>query len=191
VNQTLLVAVADIEPGDVQGTFERHCALRWDGLQPSAAGGRWGARGAYEVLYHGRPRDSVVVEAYRHLIEDELDAPVELAATLLERRVFKYDVTIANILDLRPAEARQHLGLSDEVLLSEIGDYARCQAVGAAAHQLGLNGILAPAATRLGETLALFALNLPSEQWPTITATEIWHGLPPDPRRMRLADEAG
>jgi len=56
---------------------------------------------------------------------------------------------------------------------------------------LGLNGIIAPAATGLGETLALFRLNLPAEQWPTITATDIWHGLPADPRRLRLADDAG
>ena len=56
---------------------------------------------------------------------------------------------------------------------------------------LGLNGIIAPAATGLGETLALFPLNLPAEQWPTITATDIWHGLPADPRRLRLADDAG
>jgi hypothetical protein len=33
------------------------------------------------VLYLGLPRDSVVVEAYRHLVEDELDDATALAAT--------------------------------------------------------------------------------------------------------------
>lgn len=191
MKQALLVAVADLAPIEVRGSFERHCSLRWDSLQGSASGGRWGARGGYEVLYLGRPRDSVVVEAYRHLVEDDMDAPAELAAAVLERRIVTCDVAAPNILDLRPANARERLELGDAALRSEVGDYDPCQAIGAAAHQLGLNGVLAPAATGLGETLALFPLNLPAEQWPTITATDIWHGLPADPRHLRLADDAG
>lgn len=191
MKQALLVAVADLEPIHLRGSFERHCSLRWDSLQGSASGGRWGARGGYEVLYLGRPRESVVVEAYRHLVDDDLDAPAELATTVLERRIVTCDVSVPGILDLRPAVARERLDLDDTTLRSEVGDYDACQAVGVAAHQLGLNGIIAPAATGLGETLALFPLNLPAEQWPTITATDIWHGLPADPRRLRLADDAG
>jgi len=189
VNQALRAALADLKPQEVHGRFERHCALRWDGLRASAAGGRWGARGAYEVLYLGRPRESIVAEAYRHLVEDELDAPAQLAATVLERRVFAYDVAVTNVLDLRPSRAREQLSLADDALLSAVGDYHDCQAIGAGAHELGLHGILAPAATGLGETLALFALNLPSDQWPAITGTDIWHGLPDDPRRLRPADD--
>jgi RES domain len=162
VNLALLVA--DIEPRDVRGTFERHCALRWEGLRPSTAGGRWGARGAYDVLYLGRPRDSVVVEAYRHLVEDELDAPAELATTLLERRLLTCDVAVTNFLDLRPADVREHLGLGEGALRSAIGDYAECQSIGAAAHGRGLSGVLAPAASGLGETIALFTSNLPRDQ---------------------------
>lgn len=37
----LLAAVARIDPIRVQGTFERHTSLRWEELNPSAAGGRW------------------------------------------------------------------------------------------------------------------------------------------------------
>jgi hypothetical protein len=47
------------------------------------------------------------------------------------------------------------------------------------------------AATRLGETLALFPTNLPIEQWPTVIARDVWHGLPADPRRLRAIDETG
>ncbi|HXC76182.1 MAG TPA: hypothetical protein VNU19_03945 [Candidatus Acidoferrum sp.] len=83
----LLAAVARIDPIRVQGTFERHTSLRWEELKPSAAGGRWGARRAYEVLYLGRPRSSVVIEAYRHLVDDELDDTGALAASVLERRI--------------------------------------------------------------------------------------------------------
>jgi len=186
----LLVAISDLEPIEVRGTFQRHCSLRWDGLRPSAAGGRWGERGAFEVLYLGRPTESVTVEAYRHLVEDDLDAPAQLAAAVLERRLYTMDVDVPNVLDLRPGAARRRLRLSDEQLRSEVGDYGPCQAIAAAAHQLGLAGILAPAATGLGETLALFALNVEARRWPVITGTQLWHGLPADPRRLRLADDA-
>lgn len=186
----LLAAISDLEPIEARGSFQRHCSLRWDGLRPSAAGGRWGERGAFEVLYLGRPAESVIVEAYRHLVDDDLDHSAELAATVVERRLYTMDVAVPNVLDLRPTTARQRVGLTDDQLRSEIDNYTPCQAVAAAAHQLGLGGILAPAATGLGETLALFSLNVPNERWPTITSSEIWHGLPADPRRLRLADDA-
>jgi hypothetical protein len=100
-------------------------------------------------------------------------------------------VDVPNVLDLRPITARQRLALTEGQLRSEVEDYGPCQAIASAAHQLGLGGILAPAATGLGETLALFALNVSHEHWPTVVRSEIWHGLPPDPRRLRLANEAG
>ncbi len=186
----LLVAISDLDPIEARGSFQRHCSLRWDGLRPSAAGGRWGERGAFEVLYLGRPPESVIVEAYRHLVDDDLDHPAELAEAVVERRLYTMSVAVPNVLDLRPTTARERVGLTDEQLRSEVGDYRPCQAIASAAHQLGLGGILAPAATGLGETLALFALNVSHEHWPTVNRSEIWHGLPGDPRRLRLADEA-
>jgi len=42
--------------------------------------------------------------------------------------------------------------------------FPRKWSVGLAAHQLGLHGVIAPAATGLGLTLALFEHNLPAEQ---------------------------
>lgn len=149
-----------------------------------------GRASAFEVLYLGRPPESVIVEAYRHLVDDDLDHPAELAEAVVERRLYTMSVAVPNVLDLRPTTARERVGLTDEQLRSEVGDYRPCQAIASAAHQLGLGGILAPAATALGETLALFALNVSHEHWPTVNRSEIWHGLPADPRRLRLADEA-
>lgn len=188
-HRDLLAAISELDPVAVQGEFERHTSMAWDELKPSPAGGRWGAPGAYEVLYVGRPRDSVVVEAYRHLVDDELDDAQGLAATVLERRVLTCDVAVANVLDLRPATAQNALQLTPSDLFSHVGDYATCQRVGAGAHQLGLAGILAPSASRLGETLALFAANLPLEQTPRVVARDVWHGLPPDPRRLRVVED--
>lgn len=187
-HRDLLIALADLEPIRVQGRFERHLSLKWEELQPSAAGGRWNAPRTFEVLYFGRPRDSVVAEAYRHLVDDELDFP-DMAAKVLERRIITCDVDVPGILDLRSMPAREALRLNDEVLCSGVGDYARCQQIGAAAHQLRADGILVPAATRLGETLALFPTNLPAENWPVVVERGIWHGLPPDPRRLQLVQD--
>jgi len=69
------------------------------------------------------------------------------------------------------------------------GPWEPCQRVGLAAHQLGLHGVIAPAATGLGLTLALFEHNLPAEQWPTIAAQTEWAHLPADPRRLRAVDD--
>ena len=142
------------------------------------------------MLYLGRPRDSVVVEAYRHLIDDELDDPQTLA-NVLERRVITCAVDVPNILDLRPTDAQAAVQLARAQLISPVGAYSACQAVGVAAHQLGLAGIIAPAATQIGETPALFPTNLPVEHWPTVTNRDIWRGLPADPRRLRALDDVG
>jgi hypothetical protein len=188
-HRDLLAAITDLEPTQVDGVFERHSALRWEELRASAAGGRWGERRAFEVLYLGRPRNSVVIEAYRHLVDDELDDAEGLAATILERRIITCRVAVPHVLDLRPHSVQAAVGLSETQLYSPVGDYLAPQAVAAAAHQLGLNGLIAPAATRLGDTLALFPTNLPLEHWPTVIARDIWHGLPPDPRQLRAVGE--
>lgn len=186
----LLAAIAGLDPIRLQGTFERHTSLRWEELRPSAAGGRWGARRAYEVLYLGRPRESVVIEAYRHLVDDELDNTGALAASVLERRIVTCKVDIPNILDLLSGSTRTAVSLTEAQLFSDVGDYTACQVVGAAAHRLGLAGLIAPAASRQGETLALFPDSLPAEHRPNVTKRDIWRGLPPDPRRLRLVKEA-
>lgn len=150
-----------------------------------------GARRTYEVLYLGRPRTSVVIEAYRHLVDDELDDTAgALAANVLERRIVTCKIDVPNILDLRPNSARNAVSLTDAQLFSDVGDYGACQAIGAAAHQLGLAGLIAPATSGQGETLAPFSANLPAEHRPKVTKRDIWRGLPPDPRRLRLVDEA-
>jgi hypothetical protein len=108
----LLAAIADLDTIRLRGTFERHTSLRWEELRPSAAGGRWGARRAHEVLYLGRPRGSVVIEAYRHLVDDELDDTGGLAASVLERRIVTCKVDVPNVLDLRSHSVRNAVSMS-------------------------------------------------------------------------------
>jgi hypothetical protein len=102
------------------------------------------------------------------------------------------DVHVTQILDLRDHDTLRRVGLDSAALL---GGHGPCQRVGQATHQLGLHGILAPAATEIGETLALFERHLPEVEIPTIQGEQRWETLPADPRsdaqRIRRLQEHG
>lgn len=188
MDRNVAVAVASVVPVALQGTFERHCSPKVRSLAGSAGGGRWGPPGAYSVLYLGRPTDSVIVEAYRHLVDD-VDGMT--GAMVGPRRLYTCEVDVTKILDLREAEHRLAVSLSMDDLLSDTGVYAPCWRVARAAHQLKLHGIIAPAATVRGDTLALFEKNLPEAELPVISHEETWENLPADPRRLRLIESPG
>lgn len=170
----------------VQGQFERHTTLTWQGLSGSAAGGRWGPPGTFPVLYLARPRRAVVIEAYRHLVD-----PTEgMTGVMVQpRRLLTVEVAVTGILDLRDEMTIATLGFDSEHLSSPVGNYEPCWQIATAAYQLGLHGILAPAATGTGETLALFTNHLTAAETPVIVNETIWDGLPPDPRLIRLVDD--
>jgi len=134
------------------------------------------------VLYLGRPTASVIAEAYRLLVDGVEGMTAEFVGP---RRLLRCTVAVTDVLDLRDNDARTLVGLDDQDL---IGSHGPCQRVGDAAHARGLHGIIAPAATGLGETLALYAENLPDNQAPIRTAAKTWRKLPPDPRRLRRID---
>jgi len=106
-----------------------------------------GPPGGYSVLYLGRPHSSIVIEAYRHLVDPFADAGMT-GEMVAPRRLLICEVSVTEILDLRTEEARRRVGLTMEDLTSEVDDYEHCQMVGRVAHQLGIHGVLAPAATR-------------------------------------------
>jgi RES domain len=182
VDRSLAVAVAECGTTEVSGTFYRHISARVRTLTGSSAGGRWGAPRAYSVLYLGRPPDSIVVEAYRHLVDIVEGMRPELVAP---RRLLTVSVSLTNVLDLRTERNQKVVGLRPEDFITDPGDHARCQRIGRVAHQLGLHGIIAPAATGLGETLAIFELHLPPEEQPILLDETLWPELPPDPRVLR------
>ena len=186
-------AVAAQEPVSISGSWQRHVPLRYQhsAMQGRSSYSRWGRPNSFPVLYLGKPTDSVIIEAYRHLID-----PVESTDLLPEiapRALVTAEVRVDGILDLRTARSRADLDLSLEVIRSGTEDraaYTRCQDVAAVAHQLGFNGLITPAATQRGTTLALFSQQLRPEQLPLVTSTEIWPTLPADPReegRPRLS----
>ena len=171
------------------GNVQRHTSLRWEELKASAAGGRWGASRAFEVLYLGRPPDSVVIEAYRHLV-DESSRTQALAATVLERRMVTCKVDIPNILDFVRPPLRLRSALRRPAVL-RVGDHEPVKPSARPPTSSGSPASSHPPRPGLGETLALFPTNLPIEHWPEMIARDIWRGLPADPRRLRLVDETG
>lgn len=152
-------------------------------LDERRGSGRWSTKDGFPVLYLGRPTVSVIVEAYRHLVD-----PVEgesMLAHLEPRALVTCTVELTNLLDLREATARMQLDLPFSTLRSATSDraaYARCQAVAQVAHQIGLHGIITPAATDMGDTLAVFT-DIRGFQRPSRSAPDsAWDQLPVDPR---------
>jgi RES domain-containing protein len=180
IDRNLAVSVARCGTTTVDGTFFRHVSQRVEQpLTGTSYGGRWGPAGAFPVLYLGRPVDAVVAEAYRHLVD-----PIEgmTAKRVRPRRVVTCNVNVSKVLDLRDTKSLSLVGLSHDDLQSTIGQYARCQRIAKAAHQLGVRGIIAPSATGIGETLALFDQHLPADECPELVESRLWEHLPADPR---------
>lgn len=195
--ESLANAVAGQIPVTVTGTWYRHLPARYQNhpLEGRAAYSRWGRKLGFPILYLGRPTDSVVVEAYRHLV-DPVDDP-DILKELAPRALATVEVNVSEILDLRTARARMELGLSSAQIQSATDDrnaYQACQEVAAAAHQHGFHGLIAPAATKIGETLALFSNTLPKAETPTLIDLVTWNQLPDDPRasaRLRVVRDDG
>ena len=99
------------------------------------------------------------------------------------RRLVTCRVEISEVLDLRDQGNREMVGLSILDMTSDVGDYEACHRVGQATHQLELHGIIAPAATGIGETLAIFGRRLPSGEQPELLDVTTWERLPADPRQ--------
>ncbi len=189
----LAARISELAPASERGEWQRHVAASHaaKALEGRKADARWGTKSGFPVLYLGRPMASVVVEAYRHLVDpiefDSLADREQFLATLQPRALVRCSIEVDNLLDLRTAGARVRVGLSVQDLTSSTDDrdaYGRCQEVANVAHQLRYHGVIAPAATGLGETLALFMDTLPAAQHPVPAhAPEIWSRLPEDPRR--------
>lgn len=175
----IAAAVSRASTATVTGRFQRHISPRQEPLRGSRAGGRWSQEGAYPVLYVGRPTDSVIVEAYRHLVETVEGMQPQMVGP---RRLVTCEVEITSVLDLRESASRDAIGLTLADLCSEVGDYGGCHRIGEAAHGLGLHGVIAPAAGGLGETFAVLEDRLPEGEQPSLVEELAWESLPADPR---------
>jgi hypothetical protein len=77
---------------------------------------------------------------------------------VLPREVFIYAVSIDRVLDLHANEALASLDVSRSELLA--ADQARSRNVGEAASRRGVQALIAPSVTGVGDVLVLFPENL-------------------------------
>ncbi len=177
MNRDLANAIAGTMLTSARGTWLRHSRQGIKELKGSTGGGRWGPEHGFPVIYLGKPEPSIVAEAHRRFVDPVIDhMPTSFIAP---RDLLSVAVDVDQLVDLRDPRHLGALGLDRDALR---GPWSPCVRVARAAHQLGLHGILAPAATNLGLTLALFEQHLPQEQIPRIIHREHWSHLPDDPR---------
>jgi len=183
VNRELANAIAGTLLTTVRDTYFRHTRQGIREIKGSTGGGRWGPEHGFPVIYLGLPPVSIIAEAYRRFVDPVMDTmPASLIAP---RDLLSIAVDVNQLLDLRDTHHLAAVGLDQEALR---GPWPPCVRVARAAHQLGLHGILASAATDLGLTLALFEQHLPHDQIPKIIDREHWAQLPPDPRTPAQRD---
>lgn len=133
------------------GLAFRHTAPGRNGLSGAGAriyGGRWNPPNLVSTIYLSQPRTACVAEFHR-MAQGQARGP----SSFLPRTVHRINVTDLLVVDLTGD------GLGDVGLdINDIGadDRSPCQLVGEAAHFLGAAGVVAPSATGLGLTIAVF-----------------------------------
>jgi len=178
IDQQLLARIDAIEPIPFAGQAFRHIAHDRHPLSGAGArthGGRWNPPDSFSTLYLALDRETTVREFYR-LVKRQGRSPEDF----LPRRMYRYDVALAAVLDLRDPSTRAALQLSDLDLTAN--DAAKCQQLGEAAHYLGLEGILAPSATGEGTVLAVFFDRLHADSQVRDLDHEPWTVPPQEPQ---------
>lgn len=135
-------------------------------------GGRWNPPNSFATLYLGLDVETVADEFHRMARRQGLRPD-----DFLPRELHRFDVRLAAVLDLREAEARRAVDLSDRQLRAD--DPGRCQEIGEAAHYVGLEGILAPSAAGPGTVLAIFLEKLRPGSLLEPLSSEAWDTPPP------------
>ncbi|WP_110853793.1 RES domain-containing protein [Georgenia satyanarayanai] len=156
LDEELVQRVNDLGPTPWSGTTYRHVAGQRDPLSGAGArifGGRWNPPGVFGAIYLAHPVAACMAELARMASSQDLTVSDFLRARG-GRTLHTIDVRELSVLDLRTEAAQAQVGLE----LTDITDEDRtaCQAVGHAAHFLGLGGVLTPSATGVGLVLTAF-----------------------------------
>jgi len=135
------------------GVAFRHMAQRWDdplsGEGARIRGGRFNPPGSFPVLYLCTTRRCAAAEL-RHLGQRQVIG----VAGLLPRVLYRYEISLDQVLDLTSPDALDHLGVTVELVNGT--DLQLPRQIGEAAHSMGAQGIRAPSATGVDQVLALF-----------------------------------
>jgi len=148
----LVAAIDQLDPAAYAGEAFRHQAAQYNPLSGAGArslGGRWNPPESFATLYLAIERETVVAE-FNRMAERSRRAPQDF----LPRRLYRYEVRLDGLVDLRVPDAMALVGLTAEDLRDD--DPTACQAVGEAAQYLGREGVIAPSATGAGTILAVY-----------------------------------
>ena len=170
----LVTAVDELGPRRYAGTAYRHQAAGWNPLSGAGArsqGGRWNPPNSFATIYLALERRTAISE-FNRMAARSGRRPQDFTP----RRLYRFELRLRRLVDLRPPEARSAVDLSDADILGD--DPAACQAVGEAAETLGREGIIAPSATGSGVVLAVFFDRLGPDAAITIGGYETWRAPP-------------
>jgi RES domain-containing protein len=119
-----------------------------DPIRGSAANGRWSPGGTVEVLYTSLERDGALAEiGFRLALE-----PVW--PSRLRHEIHEIGVQAARTLQFVDVASLASFGV--DVSRYESFDYAATQALAAAAHFMGFDGLLVPSARHKSQNLVIF-----------------------------------
>jgi RES domain-containing protein len=118
-------------------------------------GGRFNPPNSFPVLYLAVTPDTAAAELHR-----AAEGMGLRVAAVLPRELYRYDVDLVRVLDLRDRSIRDALGVTLDELLA--ADRTRSHQIGEAASRLGVQALVCPSATGVGDVLAVFVDNLGS-----------------------------
>lgn len=173
-DRALLDALDGLSRETFTGTAWRVTWATRDPLLGNAAGGRWHPPDSFEALYSSLEADGALAEAYYHLSR----APVFSSSSV---RLAQIAVRTRQTLRLPDMASLVPLGVEETRYASL--NYERCQEIGAAAHLLEFDSLIAPSARAPYLNLVLFMDRIDVEQalrveqlsevnWPAWKATQ-------------------
>jgi RES domain-containing protein len=143
----------DVDAADVGGTWWRHIPAHQDvhHRPEDAADNRWQRGHVVDALYFADSEATAWAEWYRYLAEAAL--PPQQG---LPRDLWRWEVSLPKVADLRTAPALERVGLSVPVPRSS--DWPPFQAVGEGLYRDGWPALVAPSAARPqeGRVLCVF-----------------------------------
>lgn len=148
--------LARLNLASYSGTAYRHQSPGFDPRSGTGArrrGGRFNPPRSFQVLYLALSVETAAADLRQ--AAERMNLPL---AAALPREVFVSTVSLDHVLDLRASEALAGLEVTRNQLLA--ADQARSRVVGEAVNRPGVQALIAPSATGVGDVLALFPENL-------------------------------
>ena len=144
-NAAIAARLAEFEANEWSGEVWRHTFANNPPERRNVRGARWNPPDL-EALYVSLDRATAIAEA-DHLIAAQ---PLRPRAT---RTVHRLRISLGAVVDLTDPARLSSLGVDGSALASD--DFVACQAVGAAAAFLRLDGIIVPSARSPGHNIVI------------------------------------